>query len=337
MFIILNLALATVLGELACRALDMDLRLLKPLLYYQTADLPVHEMSEDPELLYGLKPGATASFSDGYVIKERVVSVNSLGFRGPERSAKKPDGVFRIVVLGSSNAYGAKVNDRDTFPAQLERMLDAGGGPVTYEVWNGSANGYKLSQLVRRAELVVDCCEPDLLIFQVYMFGRRPFLAGNDDAARHSWEGVDTDYLAAMFRENPDLYRENLPRPPIPAGAWGPLFAHSTLLRSLRIAAMHLDFAAPDYGVGLGIRKFQRFTTAQGARVPIYVMGVTPANRADPELLGPESGEARALFVDPRPAPTSSLRYREVHPPGYVYRWYAQEIAAELARRSILP
>lgn len=66
-------------------------------------------------------------------------------------------------------------------------------------------------------------------------------------------------------------------------------------------------------------------------------MGATPANHVDPALVGPGTGSRGPLFVEPRPPPTRNPRFLEVHPPGYVYRWYAQEIAAELRRRGVVP
>jgi hypothetical protein len=51
-------------------------------------------------------------------------SHNSLGYRNDEFPAKKPEGVFRIVLLGGSSTYNIGITDNDkTWAAQLERIL----------------------------------------------------------------------------------------------------------------------------------------------------------------------------------------------------------------------
>jgi len=49
---------------------------------------------------------------------------NSHGFRDYERSYEKPQGVYRIVVLGDSYIEGLQVELEKTFTAQLEKMLN---------------------------------------------------------------------------------------------------------------------------------------------------------------------------------------------------------------------
>ncbi len=60
-----------------------------------------------------------------------LVSLNKLGFRGQDRNPEKPEGVKRIIVLGSYQAWGLGVNDDETYSAILEKNLNG------YEVWNG--------------------------------------------------------------------------------------------------------------------------------------------------------------------------------------------------------
>src|SRR5215831_1720588 len=51
------------------------------------------------------------------------VSINSLGYRGPEINKKKPPGTVRILCLGDSGTYGHYVNDDETFPFYLQQMF----------------------------------------------------------------------------------------------------------------------------------------------------------------------------------------------------------------------
>lgn len=51
------------------------------------------------------------------------IRTNSLGFRGPEISIEKPAGVFRVIALGDSVTDGFYVENENTYPYQLERLL----------------------------------------------------------------------------------------------------------------------------------------------------------------------------------------------------------------------
>ena len=68
------------------------------------------------------------------------VHINSAGWRGKEFSQIKPPGTFRILGVGDSFTFGKAVDDEDVFLAQLERMLNSGGGP-RYEALNAGHEG----------------------------------------------------------------------------------------------------------------------------------------------------------------------------------------------------
>src|SRR5919109_254583 len=53
-----------------------------------------------------------------------IVSTNSFGHRDREHDLKKPEGVFRIAVLGDSYAQAWQVNQNETFWAVLENRLN---------------------------------------------------------------------------------------------------------------------------------------------------------------------------------------------------------------------
>ena len=55
----------------------------------------------------------------------RTIRINRYGFRGPDFSLDKPEGVFRVLVTGGSVAFGTPGGgDRLTLQGQLERRLD---------------------------------------------------------------------------------------------------------------------------------------------------------------------------------------------------------------------
>jgi hypothetical protein len=66
--------------------------------------------------------------------------VNSFGLRDDEFTLEKPEGVFRILVLGDSLPYGRVVGMKKTFPNQLERIYLDKGKKV--EVINAGVSGY---------------------------------------------------------------------------------------------------------------------------------------------------------------------------------------------------
>jgi lysophospholipase L1-like esterase len=88
-------------------------------------------------------PGA---FAPGQNVVERPrpelqhsVSINSLGYRGPEIDVKESGGRIRILCIGDSFTYGSYVDDDQTLPANLERALRAAGYPV--DVINAGVGG----------------------------------------------------------------------------------------------------------------------------------------------------------------------------------------------------
>jgi lysophospholipase L1-like esterase len=60
----------------------------------------------------------------------RIFRTNSLGFRTPEVSLRKPDGTYRILVFGSSNTMGYGVDNDDEYTRDLERWLNESSRPA---------------------------------------------------------------------------------------------------------------------------------------------------------------------------------------------------------------
>ncbi len=65
-----------------------------------------------------------------------------------------------ILVTGSSFAAGAEATDSETWPAQLEKIMDR---PVE----NGSVGGFGVDQIVMRAESLLPIYEPSTLVLEV--------------------------------------------------------------------------------------------------------------------------------------------------------------------------
>jgi hypothetical protein len=71
-----------------------------------------------------------------------TVTINSIGLRGPELRPAQPN---QILVLGDSYTFGEFVNDQNTYPAQLQALLDHRGYQA--QVLNaGYADGFETDQ-----------------------------------------------------------------------------------------------------------------------------------------------------------------------------------------------
>jgi lysophospholipase L1-like esterase len=92
-------------------------------------------------------------------------SHNSLGYRGDEFPLKKPDGVYRIVVLGGSSTYDVSIaNNADIFTAQLQKQLKENYGYQNVQVINAGVPGYNSWELLANLEFRVLDLQPDLVI-----------------------------------------------------------------------------------------------------------------------------------------------------------------------------
>jgi len=67
-------------------------------------------------------------------------SINSHGFRGPEITMNKPDGITRVIVVGASESFGLFESERMEYPAQMQTILDS-IRPGQYQVINAACPG----------------------------------------------------------------------------------------------------------------------------------------------------------------------------------------------------
>lgn len=121
---------------------------------FETTRLPPSRTWTAPGFLQSKQRASTTSYT---------VHSNSLGFRGPERTKKKPPGVYRIIVLGSYDAFGHGVEDDQTYEARLESDLNA-TLPGKYEVWNGGRHAGTAIVGLARMQYEIFQYQPDLII-----------------------------------------------------------------------------------------------------------------------------------------------------------------------------
>ena len=112
------------------------------------------------------------------------VEINSHGYRDLERTKAKPDGVYRIAVLGDSFVEGREVALEQTFCAVLERMLNGTSGfkGRTVEVLNFGVSGYGTAQELLTLRHDVYGFDPDQVILVVFTAND---VADNSQALSH--------------------------------------------------------------------------------------------------------------------------------------------------------
>ena len=240
---------------------------------------------------------------------------------------------FRIIVIGGSNTFGVSVNDGETYPARLEQYLEK-IAPGKFEVWNAGLSAYVLSQVVEYAKIVTKEYEPDLLILQLANQGRRPFFYKGD--------------LRFFFHKNKELYTENIPL----VYSSNPLIQklHNYIIQRYRTYCLIMSLInnhvfikptdtwqekeqslfckrANTIGDTISMRDYDQFIEEYSHKVP---MALIHACENDILKFSQETPHLQLAFdIMPK-------EYREIHPPDYVYEWYAKEIVKELLRNQLI-
>ncbi|MEE9608203.1 MAG: GDSL-type esterase/lipase family protein, partial [Myxococcota bacterium] len=161
--LVLRFALAAAGALLGLAVAELALRAAAPL--FPVSELRgLHEARPDRPWLYGLRPGASGQ------LEERTGDVryriNQDGFRGRGYARPKPPGVFRVLVVGDSIAFGYGVEQSEAFPQVLEERLSEAAPEARVEVLNlgtGGYNPYTEAALLRDVGVSY---EPDLVLVQ---------------------------------------------------------------------------------------------------------------------------------------------------------------------------
>lgn len=97
---------------------------------------------------------------------EPYESSNRFGFRGSSDMRRDKGNRFRIVAIGDSVTFGLGVSDSETYPQQLEDVLNWKAGGRHFEVLNAGLPGYSPIQSRLNFELRLISFRPDLVIWQ---------------------------------------------------------------------------------------------------------------------------------------------------------------------------
>ena len=108
-------------------------------------------------------PGANYPNPQGYREIRLHLVTNSAGLRGPEVRREKPTDGFRVVCLGGSTTQGY-YEDADTYPRQLETMLERRLPTRAVEVLNAGVQGYSTAESLVNFEFRLLPYRPDAVI-----------------------------------------------------------------------------------------------------------------------------------------------------------------------------
>jgi len=150
--VFLSLAGSWLAAELALMAIVPD-----PIVWRDPQESYVH----DSELIQRMTPNQTA-YTHSF-----PVHTNSFGLRDREFSVMPPPGTVRILCLGDSLTFGAGVGSEETYPKQLEALLNSERSGK-YEVINAGVSAYDTWQEVDYLKREGLRFKPDLVVIGVY-------------------------------------------------------------------------------------------------------------------------------------------------------------------------
>ena len=124
------------------------------------------------------------------------VHINSLGYRGGDFTIART-GARRVLVIGDSFTFGWGVNDEDTYPARLQRLLAEQASGTGIEVINaGFAACYSPDTYYLYLKTEGLALQPDLIVVGLFV--------GNDLDSRfafeNEWTEKDADGLPTRIR-----------------------------------------------------------------------------------------------------------------------------------------
>lgn len=94
------------------------------------------------------------------------ITIDSLGFRGPELERPKPPLRIRVAFLGASTTFCAEASAREaTWPHLVVEGLEAAAPELEFDYVNGGAGGFTVSDSLLSLEHRVAPLEPDVIVY----------------------------------------------------------------------------------------------------------------------------------------------------------------------------
>lgn len=125
-----------------------------------------------------LKYGSTESIEDYWQIEPKSglrvpianfssgrISINSLGFRGPDIAVPKPPGTVRLAFLGASTTWCGEVSGNDyVWPKLVTDALGQAAAGVRLDYVNAGVPGLTMESLLKNLEHRVAPLQPDVIV-----------------------------------------------------------------------------------------------------------------------------------------------------------------------------
>ncbi len=160
------LVVALILVEVALRLLGPRLPPRMP--PERTGLLSKPSEDQSPGEGLALKPNASATTlypgDEPGTVREITYAINSLGFRGPEIAQQRPEGVYRIALLGDSVTYGTGINYDETIAYKLQEALAERLPKRTIQVINCGVPSTNTGQQVAHCVKRVLKTQPNLVL-----------------------------------------------------------------------------------------------------------------------------------------------------------------------------
>jgi hypothetical protein len=117
----------------------------------------------DPEIGFWLEPNQKAFTHD------KIVTTNSVGIRDSEYSPYPPPNTYRILALGDSQTFGNGLDLVDTWPKQLETILNKKVNNLHFEVLNAGIPGSATWHHEIILQRMINNYHPDMVVLGFYV------------------------------------------------------------------------------------------------------------------------------------------------------------------------
>lgn len=115
-------------------------------------------LEQDPVLVWKQRPNMNTVFEGA------LVRTNSMGLRAGGIYPQRQDNTLRIVCLGASPTFGWGVAEQDTYPAQLQQLIQAStSNQQNIEVINAGVIGYSSHQGLSLLKKNILKLSPDII------------------------------------------------------------------------------------------------------------------------------------------------------------------------------
>jgi lysophospholipase L1-like esterase len=274
-----------------------------------------------------------------------LYSRNSFGLRDEEFTRTRPDGMYRILSLGDSFTLGQGVRLEDTYPQQMETLLNAAGGSFRYEVINAGVSGANTRdelEYLRREGLRF---APNLVTVQFYVNDIERRFEGKASKANRIVDNVikrpfRRSYVIFFLRYRFDALLQSLDR--AFAGSEAPSDWFAKLAESVEqqqpgwqqcVAALDgLGALSREAGIPIAVIIFPRPGKPNDDAVGAINRAVAQRSRE----AGLHVVDLTAAFIDVR-APEQIVSEIDHHPSALLYRLAAAGIVESLRQAGLVP